>query len=150
MTPLFSLSFDQKGKLTHLHFPNSSSVSSKKLAVSNGFEKKAKQIQKILEHYFSGKKISQTPEMALEQGTPFQQKVWQTLRKIPYGETRSYAWVAQQIGKPKAARAVGSACGKNPIPIFIPCHRVLQTSGALGGFSAGLNWKKILLKLEQN
>ena len=142
---IFSLSFDEKRGLSQLRFPNSSSSSSSEKIPPN-----AKQIQKILDRYFLGKKISQFPQLTMALGTPFQQRVWQTLQKIPYGETRSYAWVAQQIGNPKAARAVGSACGKNPIPIFIPCHRVVATSGALGGFSCGLAWKKFLLKLEQN
>lgn len=86
--------------------------------------------------------------MDLSGGTPFQRKVWGALRQIPYGQTRSYAWVAQRIGKPKAARAVGAACGANPIPVIIPCHRVVASDGSLGGYTAGLAWKKKLLRLE--
>ena len=81
-------------------------------------------------------------------GTSFQKNVWKTLQKIPYGEVRSYQWVAKAIGNPKAVRAVGQACGANPLPLFIPCHRVVNASGKLGGFSSGLGWKRKLLQLE--
>lgn len=81
-------------------------------------------------------------------GTKFQRKVWRALQRIPYGETRSYAWVAAAIGHPKALRAVGRACGANPLPLIIPCHRVVAANGALGGFSGGLAWKRRLLALE--
>ena len=81
-------------------------------------------------------------------GTTFQKQVWNALLKIPYGKTISYMEVATLIARPKAARAVGTACGKNNIPIIIPCHRVLATNNKLGGFSGGLNIKKQLLKLE--
>ena len=90
-----------------------------------------------------------TAPLDLSAGTPFQRKVWQLLRTIPRGQTRSYAWVAQKIGKPRAARAVGAACGANLIPILIPCHRVIASDGSLGGYSSGLHRKKRLLKLEQ-
>ncbi|MDN5276607.1 MAG: methylated-DNA-[protein]-cysteine S-methyltransferase [Clostridiales bacterium] len=81
-------------------------------------------------------------------GTPFQLKVWKALQSIPYGEVRSYKDIALQIGHPRALRAVGQACGANPVPIIIPCHRVLTASGNLGGFSAGIEIKKALLDLE--
>ena len=82
-------------------------------------------------------------------GTPFQKKVWSQLIKIPYGETRSYGEIARAIGHPKAFRAVGSANGANPIPIIAPCHRVIESSGGLGGFGHGLPMKKRLLALEK-
>ena len=81
-------------------------------------------------------------------GTAFQQSVWKALTKIPVGKTVTYAELAQRVGKPKASRAVGSACGKNPIPLIVPCHRVLASNGGLGGFSSGLPVKKDLLKAE--
>ncbi|BFK88875.1 methylated-DNA--protein-cysteine methyltransferase [Pseudoflavonifractor gallinarum] len=81
-------------------------------------------------------------------GTPFQQAVWAELRRIPYGETRSYAQVAAGIGKPKAVRAVGQANHRNPLPIFIPCHRVIGASGKLTGYGGGLDLKEKLLELE--
>ena len=84
------------------------------------------------------------------QGTPFQKKVWNELKKIPFGATRSYTEIAIAIGHPNSARAVANACGKNPCPIKIPCHRVIRSDGSLGGYSAegGRNAKEKLLQLE--
>ncbi|PKH21004.1 glycosyltransferase [Enterobacterales bacterium CwR94] len=82
-------------------------------------------------------------------GTPFQQSVWAELVKIPFGETRSYRDIAEQIGNPKAVRAVGAANGKNPISIIAPCHRVIGSNGKLTGFAGGLDNKSRLLTLEQ-
>ena len=98
--------------------------------------------------YFSGRKVAFNYPVDTEESTPFQTAVWAAMRKIPYGETRSYGWIAERIGKPRAARAVGNACGKNPLFIVQPCHRVVGADGRLGGFSAGLELKKALLKLE--
>ena len=81
-------------------------------------------------------------------GTPFQQKVWKGLLAIPAGETVSYGMLARRIKSPKAARAVGAACGKNPVPLLVPCHRVIANDGGLGGFTGGLAIKKALLKAE--
>lgn len=89
-----------------------------------------------LSEYFQGNRV--TFELPLEvSGTKFQESVWGELLKIPSGETVSYAYVAQKIGKPKAARAVGGAVGANPIPIIIPCHRVMASNGAITGYSGG-------------
>lgn len=82
-------------------------------------------------------------------GTPFQRKVWDALREIPYGETASYREIAARIGNPKACRAVGMANGRNPISIFIPCHRVIGAGGQLVGYAGGLDIKKALLELER-
>ncbi len=82
------------------------------------------------------------------EGTSFERKVWEVLRQIPRGEVRSYRWVAKEIGNPKASRAVGGACGSNPIPFIVPCHRVISSSGTLGGYGYGLKVKRELLKLE--
>lgn len=90
----------------------------------------------------SGSSI-ETPE-----GTNFQKAVWNEIRKIPRGQTRTYGEIAAAIGRPKAVRAVGSACGANPLPLFIPCHRVVAKNG-LGGFGSGLPWKKLLLEMEK-
>ena len=84
----------------------------------------------------------------LSSGTAFQQKVWRQIMKIPCGETKSYAWLAKMAGRPKAVRAAANACGANPIPILIPCHRVIRSDGSIGGFSAPLSFKKRLLKHE--
>lgn len=81
--------------------------------------------------------------------TPFQRRVWSAIRKIKYGEVKSYGWVARQINQPNASRAVGQTLGRNPMPIIIPCHRVIKSDGTLGGFGHGLGWKNRLLNLEQ-
>ncbi|MBM4338911.1 MAG: methylated-DNA--[protein]-cysteine S-methyltransferase [Deltaproteobacteria bacterium] len=83
-------------------------------------------------------------------GTPFQRKVWSALTKIPYGKTRSYQDVARTIGHPKAFRAVGNANGNNPAPLIVPCHRVIESNGGLGGFGHGLKVKKQLLDFEKS
>jgi methylated-DNA-[protein]-cysteine S-methyltransferase len=83
------------------------------------------------------------------QGTEFQTSVWKALTTIPYGSTRSYGQIAEQVGSPKASRAVGAANGQNPIPIIIPCHRVIGSTGKLTGFGGGLPTKVALLNLEQ-
>lgn len=82
-------------------------------------------------------------------GSPTQQKVWKELQKIPYGKDISYSEMAERIGNPNAVRAVGSACGANPIPLIIPCHRVLRSDGSLGGFGWGLEVKEFLLAMER-
>jgi O-6-methylguanine DNA methyltransferase len=94
------------------------------------------------------KLIAQFPETGLPEGTDFQRAVWRELKKIPRGQTRTYGEIARRIGRAGTARAVGSACGANPVPLFIPCHRAVAANGCLGGFSAGLPWKKLLLGLE--
>jgi O-6-methylguanine DNA methyltransferase len=83
------------------------------------------------------------------QGSPFHLRVWQELRKIPSGETVSYQELARRVGNPKASRAVGQACGANPIPLIVPCHRVISSNGSLGGFSSSLERKRLLLGHEQ-
>lgn len=102
-----------------------------------------------LRRYLEGERVAFADELDLTGTTCFQQSVWQAVRTIPCGETRSYSWVASQLGLPKAARAVGQALGKNPVPIVIPCHRVISSNGELGGFGGGLEIKKFLLSLEQ-
>ena len=99
--------------------------------------------------YFSGRLKKFSCRLDLRQGTGFQQRVWRKLRLIPFGETRSYQWLAKSIHQPKACRAVGNANGKNPIPIIIPCHRVIQKNGSLGGFTGGIDLKRYLLDLEK-
>jgi methylated-DNA-[protein]-cysteine S-methyltransferase len=83
------------------------------------------------------------------EGTPFEKKVWSALRKIPYGKTRSYKDIAKSIGHPKAFRAVGNANARNPIPLIIPCHRVIESNGGLGGFGHGVKVKRRLLDFEK-
>ncbi|HYG36622.1 MAG TPA: methylated-DNA--[protein]-cysteine S-methyltransferase [Clostridia bacterium] len=95
-----------------------------------------------------GKPPHELPPLDLSKGTEFQQSVWQAMSRIACGRTSSYAQIAAAIGRPKAVRAVGRACGANPIPVLIPCHRVLAAHNELGGFSGGLEWKRLLLKRE--
>lgn len=104
--------------------------------------------QKQLTEYFAGKRQQFDVPLDFE-GTEFQKKVWQALLSIPFGETRSYRDIAEQIGNVKAVRAVGAANGKNPISIIAPCHRVIGMNGKLVGFAGGLGNKDILLKIEQ-
>jgi len=98
--------------------------------------------------YFGGERVAFRVPLASGRGTAFQRAVWRALRRIPYGEVRTYGWVARAIGRPGAARAVGGACGANPWPIVVPCHRVVAAGGGLGGYSAGLEWKRLLLEVE--
>lgn len=100
-----------------------------------------------LKEYFAGKRHEFSLALDFE-GTEFQRKVWSALLTIPFGTTRTYTQIAEQIGKPKAIRAVGAANGKNPISIVAPCHRVIGTSGSLTGFAGGLAHKAYLLQLE--
>jgi methylated-DNA-[protein]-cysteine S-methyltransferase len=81
-------------------------------------------------------------------GTPFQRRVWRAILRIPYGRVRSYQWVAMRVGGKQYARAVGMALGANPVPIVVPCHRIISHDGSLGGFGCGLPMKRRLLKLE--
>lgn len=102
-----------------------------------------------LERYFKGQ-IKSFSIPIKRHGTPFEQEVYQALLAIPYGETRSYQDIAKAIGRPRAARAVGQACGKNPLLLLVPCHRVIAANKTLGGFALPLDIKKQLLSLEKN
>ena len=105
-------------------------------------------VKQQLREYFAGDRRAFDVEIAMA-GTPFQLQVWSALRAIPYGETRSYAEIAAGIGRPNAVRAVGAANGANPIPIVVPCHRVIGSNGSLTGFGGGLGVKRRLLELER-
>ena len=106
-------------------------------------------ITQRFQDYYSGKKTLFPDALDFSGATGFQKQVWQAAQQIPHGETRSYGWLAKQIGKPKAARAVGLALGKNPFLVIVPCHRVIAGDGTLGGFGCGLPAKQKLLKLEK-
>jgi methylated-DNA-[protein]-cysteine S-methyltransferase len=106
------------------------------------------QLVKELDEYFRGARKTFSLPLDPAKGTRFQRKVWEQLTEIPFGETRSYAQVAAAAGNPRAARAVGSANKRNQIPILIPCHRVVQADGSLGGYNSGTHIKKALLQLE--
>lgn len=101
-----------------------------------------------LDSYFKGENCRFTQEIVMLSGTDFERQVWLALAGIPFGETRTYKWVAEKVGNPGAVRAVGRALSKNPVPIIIPCHRVIESDGSLGGYSSGAHRKRRLLELE--
>jgi len=98
--------------------------------------------------YLSGEAASFPDKLDLSRASPFQRSVWQMTQSIPCGETRTYGWVAAKVGMPQAARAVGQALARNPLPVVIPCHRVICGDGNLGGFGGGKGWKQRLLEIE--
>jgi O-6-methylguanine DNA methyltransferase len=101
-----------------------------------------------LRRVLGGAAAGRLPPLDWAGATPFQRRVWEALRQLPPGQTRSYGEIARVLGRPQAARAVGGACGANPVPVLVPCHRVLASGGRLGGFSGGLKWKRLLLARE--
>jgi len=102
-----------------------------------------------LQQYFDGQRVLFDEPLHLREATAFQRQVWSAVRDIPYGETRSYGQIAQQVGSPEAARAVGRAMATNPVPIVVPCHRVVGNDGSLRGFGGGLDLKRHLLEMER-
>ncbi len=106
------------------------------------------QTEKALKEVLSGESASSLPPLDLSEGTEFQQRVWRAMLRIAPGEPWSYGKLAREIGIPKAVRAVGAACGANPLPVLVPCHRVVASGGKLGGFSSDPRWKKRLLGRE--
>ena len=133
--------------IRRIAFPNNG----KPVAPGPGWEHAARgpvgEAIRQLRDYFAGRRTGFDLPLAPE-GTPFQRAVWRQLQDIPYGATISYGELARRVGNPKASRAVGSANGANPIPIVIPCHRVIAADGKLGGFGGGLPVKRALLALE--
>ncbi|TWT47228.1 methylated-DNA--[protein]-cysteine S-methyltransferase [Botrimarina hoheduenensis] len=116
--------------------------------ISSGTDPVIQNLEAELTAYFSGVAAPFATRCELT-GTPFQLRVWRQLRRIPIGQTRSYAAIAAAIGQPQAVRAVGAANGANPISILVPCHRVINTGGALGGYGGGLERKRWLLEHER-
>lgn len=148
MCPIGKLLFTSNGKaLTELWFPDdkhSSNIENQNIRNDSIFGS----LHHQLDLYFKG--VDPLFDIQLEMaGTEFQRKVWNALREIPYGTTWSYAKLARCIGQPKAVRAVGAANGKNPIPIIVPCHRVIGEDGGLVGYGGGLPIKEYLLRLER-
>jgi methylated-DNA-[protein]-cysteine S-methyltransferase len=125
-------------------------MASIKLNCSTGTRRPEKFTQLLheLTLYFDGKTQHFSSPVDLSHRPPFFQRAWDLCRTIPYGETRSYGWLASECGSPTAHRAVGQAMARNPVPIFVPCHRVLRANGTLGGFAWGLEFKSWLLDLE--
>lgn len=116
-------------------------------------EKNDTRLQDVLDQlnaYFEGELTEFDCALDLTAGTAFQKRVWKRLLRIPYGETCSYSQLAKSLSKSKAHRAVGNANGRNPVPIIVPCHRVIHADGGLGGYTGGLHIKEFLLDLEQN
>ena len=133
----------QEGALVRLYLPNTPTP--RLMPHKTPLMEKAE--RQLLE-YFRGERKSFDLPLAPE-GTVFQKKVWQALKEIPYGQTRSYGEIARQVGCPKGFRAVGMANHRNPLPILIPCHRVVGSKGALTGYAGGVELKGQLLELEK-
>jgi O-6-methylguanine DNA methyltransferase len=106
------------------------------------------QAKQQMVEYLDGKRREFSLPVDLSQGTAFQRRVWRAILRIPYGRVRSYQWVAEKVGGKQYARAVGMALGANPVPIVVPCHRIISHDGSVGGFGCGLPMKRRLLKLE--
>ena len=104
--------------------------------------------KKELREYFEKSRQGFTFATAFLEGTDFEKEVWKALKEVPYGETRTYKWLADRLGKPHASRAVGNALGKNPIPVIFPCHRIIESDGSIGGYSSGVEIKRRLLEIE--
>jgi O-6-methylguanine DNA methyltransferase len=133
--------------LARLEFPGRKKIAQTP-AASPAVRRWHKQAGLALARVLQGRAAGKLPPLDLAAATPFQRKVWTALRQIPAGQSETYGRLAAVLGAPRAARAVGSACGANPIPLLIPCHRVLPSGGGLGGFSGGLHWKRMLLTRE--
>lgn len=133
------------GQLTGINFVDSVLESEPATGRDGQLERR---VAKALERYFSGTRASFDLPWTFG-GTDFQRAVWQALTAIPYGETVTYGEIARRIKRPRAVRAVGMACGRNPISIIVPCHRVVGSNGSLTGYGGGLDRKKWLLDLEQ-
>ncbi len=119
------------------------------LGFSDGMPEEVRDFGRRLCAYFDGEPVAFTDPVDMSLGTDFQQAVWRALRDIPSGTTLTYGQLAQRVGKPRAARAVGQAVGANPVPIVIPCHRVVAADGGLGGYTgADLSFKAGLLRME--
>lgn len=141
-SPLGPLYLEFSGKyLTGISFKKPSSIPFKKVCAPESFKEE-------LASYFEGTGTGFTQEVRFLVGTEFEKKVWDTLIEIPFGETRTYKWVAEKVGNPSAVRAVGRALSKNPVPVVIPCHRVIESDGSIGGYSSGVDTKRRLLDME--
>lgn len=101
-----------------------------------------------LTEYFEKGRRDFSCKTSFVEGSDFERRVWSTLKEVPYGETRTYKWLAGRIGHPQSFRAVGNALGKNPLPIIFPCHRIIESDGSLGGYSSGVDIKRRLLEIE--
>jgi len=143
-----------KNAILSLTLPVPHRILSEKFDENTPFMKLSKEysyiwrIESLLERYFSGEKVDFNIPVDLEHLPLFTRKVLKETSRIPYGEVRSYGWIAEKINHPHSSRAVGNAVGANPVPIIIPCHRVIRKNEAIGGFGGGIDMKKRLLRLE--
>ncbi len=144
---IFTAHFSDVG-LAGLDFPNKSSKTTIPENPSPELEVWRKQTEEALQRAMEDGRIGPLPPLDLRKGSNFQKRVWEALQAIAPGQTLTYGELAAAIYQPKAMRAVGRACGANPIPVLIPCHRILAANRKLGGFSGGLKWKELLLTLE--
>lgn len=141
-SPVGTLFFIFSGRsLVKVSFERPSDIAFKKGAAPTSFIKE-------LDSYFQGSNAGFSQQINFLTGTDFERKVWTSLKDIPYGETSTYKWIAEKAGNPSATRAAGRALSKNPVPIVLPCHRVIESDGSLGGYSSGTNIKIRLLELE--
>lgn len=120
----------------------------KPLAVIPRQTKGSAAVKKELSEYFEQGRMDFSFRTDFIEGTGFEKEVWKSLKGIPYGETRTYKWIADRIGKPHASRAVGNALGKNPLPVVFPCHRIIESDGSIGGYTPGVDIKRRLLEIE--
>jgi O-6-methylguanine DNA methyltransferase len=144
--------YSSKG-LTRIILPRESKediilkVDTKNSVIQNNEQASHGDLLHRLQSYLAGEPVDFTEKLDLDRATVFQRRVWGVTQAIPYGQTRSYTWVADQINC-NSARAIGQALSKNPVPIVVPCHRVIKSDGSLGGFSDGLKLKELLIGLE--
>jgi O-6-methylguanine DNA methyltransferase len=143
----FVATYSQTG-LSRLEFPEKVAPPKKNPALIGLAKRWHATTTNALKTMLLGQAPTDLPPLDLSSGTEFQIRVWRQLLQIPLGQARSYIELAGRLGKPGASRAVGSACGANPIPVIVPCHRVLAAHGRIGGFSGGPGWKQRLLKIE--
>ncbi len=149
---VFTAEFSERG-LVKLTFPSHRNGCTIPKPAATATDPRVRQWEKqtaaALKAALAGRAPQSLPPLDWSAATPFQQQVWSQLRQISPGQVRTYAEIAQALGNAKASRAVGGACGANPIPVLVPCHRVVATGGKLGGFSGGLDRKVRLLDLEE-
>jgi methylated-DNA-[protein]-cysteine S-methyltransferase len=127
--------------LTGISFEKPSGITPRQTKVST-------EVKKELAEYFTDGRMEFSIKTSFAEGTEFEREVWAALMGIPYGETRTYKWIADRLGKPHASRAVGNALSKNPIPIIYPCHRIIESDGSIGGYTPGVDIKRRLLEIE--
>lgn len=143
------------GRICHTYIGTAPTRSTRFLSSLPGVErlvrdrKRARKAMRQIKEFLDGNRHRFTVKVSPIAGTRFQRRIWSAIARIPYGETRSYADMARAAGRPGAVRAAGSACGANPTPLVVPCHRVIRSDGTMGGFSGDLRMKKALLALER-